>query len=216
MAALRPRHQPTRWLARRPPRLRRAGRPRGERGVEVRVHAPVRGARAPLRAATQDRGFTVLGFPCNQFLGQEPGSADEIAQFCSTTYGVSFPLFEKIEVNGDERHPLYARADRDARRRRQRRRHRLELREVPRSAPTGRSWVAFAPASSPRIPRSSRRSRRTCRADHASCHLRVSPCNYRRGPARNPRPTAENGLPFADRSRDFLGAARVGCRVVGR
>lgn len=53
------------------------------------------------------RGFTVLGFPCNQFLGQEPGSPDEIAEFCSTTYGVRFPLFEKIEVNGDDRHPLY-------------------------------------------------------------------------------------------------------------
>ncbi len=55
-----------------------------------------------------DRGFTVLGFPCNQFLGQEPGTAEEIAEFCSVTYGVSFPLFEKIEVNGDGRHPLYA------------------------------------------------------------------------------------------------------------
>ncbi len=53
-------------------------------------------------------GFTVLGFPCNQFAGQEPGSAAEIAEFCSTTYGVSFPLTEKIEVNGDGRHPLYA------------------------------------------------------------------------------------------------------------
>ncbi|MDZ7734242.1 MAG: glutathione peroxidase [Acidimicrobiia bacterium] len=55
-----------------------------------------------------DRGFTVLGFPCNQFLEQEPGSPDEIREFCSTNYGVSFPLFEKIEVNGDGRHPLYA------------------------------------------------------------------------------------------------------------
>ena len=55
-----------------------------------------------------DRGFAVLGFPCNQFMGQEPGGPEEIAQFCSTTYGVTFPLFEKIEVNGDDRHPLYA------------------------------------------------------------------------------------------------------------
>jgi glutathione peroxidase len=54
-----------------------------------------------------DRGFTVLGFPCNQFLGQEPGTAEEIQQFCSTTYGVSFPLYEKIEVNGEHRHPIY-------------------------------------------------------------------------------------------------------------
>ncbi|MDQ1711830.1 MAG: glutathione peroxidase [Frankiaceae bacterium] len=53
------------------------------------------------------RGFTVLGFPCNQFRGQEPGTAEEIQEFCSTTYGVTFPLFAKIDVNGDERHPLY-------------------------------------------------------------------------------------------------------------
>ena len=55
-----------------------------------------------------DRGFTVLGVPCNQFAGQEPGSSEEIAEFCSTTYGVSFPLTEKVEVNGSGRHPLYA------------------------------------------------------------------------------------------------------------
>ena len=54
-----------------------------------------------------DQGFTVIGFPCNQFMGQEPGSADEIAEFCSTTYGVTFPLAEKVEVNCDGRHPLY-------------------------------------------------------------------------------------------------------------
>ncbi|WP_457034011.1 glutathione peroxidase [Kitasatospora sp. P5_F3] len=55
-----------------------------------------------------DRGFTVLGVPCNQFLGQEPGTAEEIQTFCSTTYGVSFPLFEKLDVNGDDQHPLYS------------------------------------------------------------------------------------------------------------
>jgi glutathione peroxidase len=55
-----------------------------------------------------DRGFSVLGFPCNQFLGQEPGTAEEIAEFCSSNYGVTFPLFEKIDVNGDQRHPIYA------------------------------------------------------------------------------------------------------------
>jgi glutathione peroxidase len=54
-----------------------------------------------------DRGFAVLGFPCNQFGAQEPGTPDEIATFCSTTYGVTFPLYEKIEVNGEGRHPLY-------------------------------------------------------------------------------------------------------------
>ncbi len=53
------------------------------------------------------RGFAVVGFPCNQFGGQEPGSAEEIAEFCSATYGVTFPMFEKIEVNGAGRHPVY-------------------------------------------------------------------------------------------------------------
>ncbi|MFF4254290.1 glutathione peroxidase [Streptomyces sp. NPDC001663] len=56
-----------------------------------------------------DKGFTVLGVPCNQFLGQEPGSAEEIAEFCSATYGVTFPLTEKVEVNGEGRHTLYDR-----------------------------------------------------------------------------------------------------------
>lgn len=56
-----------------------------------------------------DRGFAVLGFPCNQFGAQEPGTADEIATFCETNYGVTFPMFEKIEVNGDGRHALYER-----------------------------------------------------------------------------------------------------------
>jgi glutathione peroxidase len=55
-----------------------------------------------------DQGFAVLGFPCNQFMGQEPGTAEEIRTFCSTTYGVTFPLYEKIDVNGDQRHPVYA------------------------------------------------------------------------------------------------------------
>ena len=56
----------------------------------------------------QPRGFAVLGFPCNQFGGQEPGSEPEIAEFCRTRYDVSFPLFAKIEVNGAGRHPAYA------------------------------------------------------------------------------------------------------------
>jgi glutathione peroxidase len=51
----------------------------------------------------------VLGVPCNQFMGQEPGSAEEIAEFCSATYGVTFPMTEKVEVNGEGRHPLYQR-----------------------------------------------------------------------------------------------------------
>ena len=55
----------------------------------------------------KDRGLVVLGFPCNQFGAQEPGSADEIGAFCQKNYGVSFPMFEKVDVNGDAAHPLY-------------------------------------------------------------------------------------------------------------
>jgi len=55
-----------------------------------------------------DRGFSVVGFPCNQFGGQEPGTAEQIQEFCSTSYGVTFPMFEKVEVNGPGRHPIYA------------------------------------------------------------------------------------------------------------
>ena len=54
------------------------------------------------------RGFTVVGFPCNQFGGQEPGSSDEIAEFCSATYGVTFPMSEKVDVNGEERHEIFS------------------------------------------------------------------------------------------------------------
>jgi glutathione peroxidase len=53
------------------------------------------------------QGFSVVGFPCNQFGGQEPGTADEIAEFCSTNYNVTFPITEKIDVNGAQRHPVY-------------------------------------------------------------------------------------------------------------
>src|SRR5436190_12145892 len=56
----------------------------------------------------KDKGFAVLGFPCNQFGAQEPGTAEEIETFCSTTYGVSFPMMEKIDVNGAQAHPIYA------------------------------------------------------------------------------------------------------------
>ncbi|MGC5018150.1 glutathione peroxidase [Micromonospora sp. DT47] len=55
-----------------------------------------------------DRGLVVLGVPCNQFAGQEPGTADEIGEFCQVNYGVTFPLTEKVDVNGPARHPLYA------------------------------------------------------------------------------------------------------------
>ena len=60
-----------------------------------------------LQQAFGPRGFSVLGFPCNQFGHQEPGDAEEIGQFCSTNYGVSFPMFTKVDVNGGNAHPLY-------------------------------------------------------------------------------------------------------------
>jgi glutathione peroxidase len=60
-----------------------------------------------LQKKYEAKGFEVLGFPCNQFGGQEPGSAEEIRTFCSRTYGVTFPMFEKVDVNGDQRHPVY-------------------------------------------------------------------------------------------------------------
>ena len=60
-----------------------------------------------LQKSYGDRGFTVLGVPCNQFADQEPGNAEEIQSFCSATYGVTFPMLEKSDVNGDGRHPLY-------------------------------------------------------------------------------------------------------------
>ncbi len=100
-----------------------------------------------------ERGFTVLGVPCNQFGEQEPGSAEEIQTFCSTTYGVSFPMTEKLDVNGPERHPLYGTltVTPDAGGRGGRRA--VELREVPRLrrrtrggalSPDGRAGVAGA------------------------------------------------------------------------
>ncbi|MGI8644732.1 MAG: glutathione peroxidase [Nocardioides sp.] len=60
-----------------------------------------------LHETFQDQGFAVLGFPCNQFGDQEPGSADEIGEFCERNYGVSFPMFEKVDVNGPDAHPVF-------------------------------------------------------------------------------------------------------------
>jgi glutathione peroxidase len=61
-----------------------------------------------LQKRYEGRNFSVVGFPSNQFGAQEPGTAEEIQTFCSTTYGVSFPLYEKIDVNGENQHPIYA------------------------------------------------------------------------------------------------------------
>lgn len=68
---------------------------------------PQYGQLEALQEELSDRGFTVLGFPSNQFGGQEPGTSEEIAEFCSTTYGVTFPMSQKIDVNGPERDPVY-------------------------------------------------------------------------------------------------------------
>jgi glutathione peroxidase len=69
---------------------------------------PQYGALEQLARDYGDRGLTVIGVPCNQFMGQEPGTPEQIATFCSTTYGVTFPLLAKADVNGADRHPLYA------------------------------------------------------------------------------------------------------------
>jgi len=71
-------------------------------------HTPQYAGLESLYKQYQDRGFKVLGFPCNQFGGQEPGTMDEILSFCSTNYNVTFPIFQKVEVNGAGRTPLYA------------------------------------------------------------------------------------------------------------
>lgn len=63
----------------------------------------------------KDRGFEILGFPCNQFGAQEPGTADEIGSFCQKNYGVTFPMFAKVEVNGDDAHPLFQHLKKEAR-----------------------------------------------------------------------------------------------------
>jgi glutathione peroxidase len=70
---------------------------------------PQYGALEALQKEYAGRGFTVVGVPCNQFMGQEPGTAEEIAEFCSATYGVTFPMTDKVEVNGAGAHPLYQR-----------------------------------------------------------------------------------------------------------
>jgi len=70
---------------------------------------PQYGALEALHEEYAARGFSVVGVPCNQFMGQEPGTAEEIAEFCSATYGVTFPMTEKVEVNGSGAHPLFQR-----------------------------------------------------------------------------------------------------------
>ncbi len=75
--------------------------------VNVASHRTTRGLQK-LYDQLGDEGLTVVGFPCNQFGAQEPGTADEIADFCTTNYSVSFPMTEKIEVNGENKHAIYA------------------------------------------------------------------------------------------------------------
>ncbi|HXD00594.1 MAG TPA: glutathione peroxidase [Verrucomicrobiae bacterium] len=71
-------------------------------------HTPQYKGLEALQTKYESQGFTVLGFPCNDFMGQEPGSPEEIKQFCTSKYNVTFPLFEKLHVKGAEQHPLYA------------------------------------------------------------------------------------------------------------
>ena len=78
-----------------------------QRGVALRTDPAVHRA-GGVAQRYGDRGFNVVGFPCNQFGEQEPGTAEEIQTFCSTMYGVTFPMMEKIDVNGPGRHPIYA------------------------------------------------------------------------------------------------------------
>jgi glutathione peroxidase len=70
---------------------------------------PQYGALETLHEEYAARGLTVIGVPCNQFKGQEPGTAEEIAEFCSTTYGITFPMTEKVDVNGPDAHPVFRR-----------------------------------------------------------------------------------------------------------
>ena len=70
---------------------------------------PQYGTLEALHEEYADRGFTVIGVPCNQFAGQEPGSAEEIAEFCSATFGVTFPMTDKVDVNGPDAHPVFRR-----------------------------------------------------------------------------------------------------------
>ena len=92
-------------------------------------HTPQYAGLERLYRELKGQRFTVLGFPCNQFGEQEPGAEADIMRFCTVNYNVTFPLSAKIEVNGANRHPLFALADRAGER--LRRRHPVELREVP-------------------------------------------------------------------------------------
>ena len=113
-----------------------------------------------------DRGFTVLGFPCNQFAGQEPGDAEDIKEFCSMTYGVSFPLMQKVKVNGRHRHPLYAELTKVPDAAGKAGRVEVELREV-RRAPRRRGR-ALPPGHAARRPGDPRRHRARARRGRAA------------------------------------------------
>ena len=120
------------------PRLPGQGAAHRERRLEVRPDAAVRRARERSIERFENRGFAVLGFPANEFLAQEPGTNAEIADFCRTSYDVTFPMFSKIKVSGPDRHPLYTELVRaepkaqgaaaDFRKKSRRSRHRCESR----------------------------------------------------------------------------------------
>ncbi len=130
----------------------------GQRGEQVRAHPAVHRARgAP--GDVRRRGFTVVGCRATSSSARSPGSAEEIAEFCSATYGVTFPMTEKIEVNGDDRHEIYARAGDDPQREGRGRRRRPGTSRSSSSPPTAPWSPGSAPASSPTTRRWSRRSR---------------------------------------------------------
>ena len=132
-----------------------------------------------LQQRYSDAGFTVLGVPCNQFAGQEPGTTEEIQQFCSATYGTTFPLTEKLDVNGPHNHPLYQwltqAEDGDG-----------EAGHVQWNfekflvSPAGEIVARFTPRLNPRISASSARSRACCRDQQSRVTAVTTPSRLQR------------------------------------
>ena len=120
---------------------------------------PQYGALEALQKEYADQGFTVIGVPCNQFMGQEPGTAEEIAEFCSATYGVTFPMTEKVDVNGDGRAPALPAADRGPGRRGRGRATSSGTSRSSCSTPRGEVVGRFRPEDAARRPGGPRRDR---------------------------------------------------------
>ena len=131
----------------------------------------------------RDRGFTVLGFPCNQFGGQEPGTEEEIGEFCQKNYGVSFPMFAKVDVNGDDEHPLWGwlKSEKGGAARQP---DQVELHEVPRR-PGRRRHRALLAADRARRPRHR----------HREGARRLSPLRRRLGSPPWTKPASPTAVP---------------------